>query len=53
MLGPGDWSLKSEVDPHFLAPLMAKLDMELDKFLGDVAEEGEVAGLGPPGDMWS
>ena len=57
LFGPGDWSLKSLVDPHFLAPLMFRFDIEFDKFRGDVADEGEaaVAGLAPApaGDMWS
>ena len=53
LLGPGDWSLKSEVDPHFLAPDMDRLDIELDRFRGEVADEGEAAGLGTAGDMWS
>jgi hypothetical protein len=51
LLGPGDWSLKSEVDPHFLAPDMDRLDIELDRFRGEVADEGEAAGLGTAGDM--
>jgi hypothetical protein len=48
LLGPGDWSLKSDVEPHFRAPDMDRFDIELDRFRGDVAVPGAPC---PAGDM--
>ena len=52
--GAGDWSRKSELDPHFFdPPLIARFDMEFERGLGWPADGVTAFGVigGPPG-VW-